>query len=67
MYKLYVIIEDEETGEEETMPLGIAERENLDDVIQIREDINTAFGEINPPLPQRMEDDFINDDELLNS
>lgn len=51
MYKVYVIIENTETGEEETMPLGIAEREDLDDAIVVREEINRMFGEINHPLP----------------
>lgn len=51
MYKLYVIIEDTDTGEEVTMPFGIAERKTLDDAIVVREKINSTFGEINHPLP----------------
>lgn len=47
MYKVYVTIEDTETGYEETMPLGIAERKTLEDAIIVREQINTMFGEIN--------------------
>jgi hypothetical protein len=46
MYKVYVIIENEE-GDEETMPLGIAERQTLEDAIVVRDEINRMFGEIN--------------------
>ena len=75
-WKVWIEIERIETDPEnpmdedyidEEIPFGIAYCDSLEDALELRENINTAFGEINPPLPQRMEDDFINDDELLNS
>ena len=46
-YKLYVIILNEETGDEEVLPLGIVERDELEDANTIRDSINRKFGEIN--------------------
>ncbi len=46
-YKVVVIIIDDETGDEETLPLGIVERDELEDAINVRDSIDRKFGEIN--------------------
>jgi hypothetical protein len=57
-YKVWIEIErienvgtEDEDYIDEIMPLGIAYCDSLEDAIELREQINSTFGEINPPLP----------------
>lgn len=58
-WKVWIEIERIETdpidGDEdyfdEEIPFGIAYVDSLEDALKLREEINAAFGEINPPLP----------------
>lgn len=57
-YKIWLEIEridNHGTADEdyidEQIPFGIAYVDTLEDALEMREEINKVFGEINPPLP----------------
>lgn len=57
-YKIWIEIErienagtDDEDYIDEEIPFGVAYRDTIGDALELREEINKVFGEINPPLP----------------